>query len=203
MQLEQIINTFKTISDIYYLPGNYVCDLDDNFNLDGLETFQGVIVNYGNGFECQAQQDTRDMPDRLEHICGLIKTYKVVAYKLKYQFGDQVYSFSQVLTPQREHFCADFESLFGFGERCAEFRTDKKIIVCSRNRVIQYDDLQKLLETQQIDREMLKFLLWLSIHGGYINGVNGLIQLNKQLSDIIQCEQLSQHEIRKFVFLKA
>lgn len=201
-QFEQIVNTFKTISELHYLPGNYVYDLDDNFNLDGLETFQGIIVNHGRGFDCKAHQDDEDYPARVEQPFGLTKTYKVIAYKLKCRFGEQELSFSQVLTPRVEHFCADFESLFGFGERCGGFRTDKKIVVCSRDRVIQYDDLHKLIETQNVDREMLKFLLWLSIHGGYINKNIGLMQLNKQLSTIIQCEELSHEEIKKFVYLK-
>ena len=39
---------------------------------------------------------------------------------------------------------------------------------------------------------MLKFLLWLSIHGGFSNDIfNGLNELNINLAEIIGCEKLT------------
>lgn len=201
-QSELIVKAFEAISGTYYLGGNYVFDLDQ-FDMDGLETFKGYITNYGNGIDYQAQPDNRHNPtDRIESPFGVIKFYKVMVYKLKYQFGGQEFSFSQIQMPQLKYRSAEFEELFGFGPSCEEYRTDKKIVVCPRHISVKYDDLQKILETQVADKEMLKFLLWLSVHGGYVNKSSGVSKLNVQLSELIQCDRLSQDEINKLVYLK-
>lgn len=206
--VDQIVNIFKVVSSECYLEGNFICDLDDQYNLDNLENFKGVVVNYSgcSGYDYCATPDDDETTDcanaRYKSPYGTYKLYKVQVYKLKYQYAGKEFSFSQILTPMFKHHCAEFEGLFGFGSGCSNFRTDKKIFVCSKHISIKYDELKIILETQSVDREMLKFLLWLSVHGGYLNKHGGTEKLNNQLSALIECEELSKTEINQLAFLK-
>lgn len=169
-----VVDEFFEIIQKYYKSGFYIVDIKVVPNdVD----FHPGKISYS------------DNPDFIGY-----KSYDVNEHNLSYEYNGHNVVCGKIYKPVKKYYCADFESLFGFGGCCSEFTENKFIYMFPKHMQFNKVEVINFLEGAELDQQMLNFLLWLSMHGGYCNNVRAIFDINEKLSGIIGCEPIENPE---------
>lgn len=129
--------------------------------------------------------------DTLEIMDGFgMKVFNVKSHKCAYKYNMSQFASGELIKPTEPYEDTIFENIFRFGCGCKGFTTDRTVYKFPQYPKWESKKLYEILSSAPIDQYMLKFLLWISIHGGYINDSKGLSELNITLSSLIGCDIL-------------
>lgn len=168
-QLGAICKRFMENSKKFYLPG-WLTILLNHEMIPEDYVFSNMVIDAHDGWRGQ-------------------KTYDVFGKKASYDYDGIIVESGQIVKPKEEIHSATFERIFKFGPSCEGFTLDRTVIRFPKYKLYTEDKLYTILENHTPNQEMLKFLLWLSVHGGFSNNIDdGLDELNNQLAELIGCE---------------
>ena len=133
------------------------------------------------------------------NVHGSVRQYKLKTYEFTYNYYNNIINGGKLLMPIEKIKEGNFEIYFGFGCNCINYDKNciiyvspqyqhlKRIII---DGTIIIDNLKDVLIDKPINSEMLKFLLWLLMHGNYGNNIDDIDKINDELSEIIGCNKL-------------
>ena len=154
MLKKSISDRFIELYNKYYQPLSFITDVPDDRYSDKKYNFKIKSIKE---LDCNFY-----ILEKKQKVLGL-DIERVVLKPIEYEKGEKNYEISR--------------QIFMFGEENKYYNKEKSIIYCSKYPLYNLETIKEVIFCSIITREFCEELLLLMLYGGYINSLDGLIEM--------------------------